>query len=184
MDEVGRTVVRWRDAGGQGLEHLVLQWVQGEIEARSVILCGDGQRAFTWSATIDLNWHTRRLIVEEVGGDNRLELTSNGTGSWMRGSAAFAELEGAIDIDLSASPFTNTLPIRRLDLEIGRAAEIVTAYVAFPELTVQPDTQRYTRLGPRSWRFEAVDEDFEREITVDEMGLVVSYPGLFERVVP
>ena len=31
-----------------------------------------------------------------------------------------ADLEGAIDVDLPITPFTNTLPIRRLDLRAGR----------------------------------------------------------------
>jgi hypothetical protein len=77
---------------------------------------------------------------------------------------------------------TNTLPIRRLRLAIGECAEITAAYIAFPELTVSPNPQRYTRLSSDRYRYESLDTDFVREITVDEHGIVITYPDLFHRV--
>jgi hypothetical protein len=43
------------------------------------------------------------------------------------------------------------------------------------------DPQRYTRLADHEYRYESRDSDFERVVTVDEHGLVVTYPGLFAR---
>ena len=90
-------------------------------------------------------------------------------------------MSGAIDVDLTITPLTNTLPIRRLDLEVGRSAEIATAYVDFPAMAVSRNPQRYTRLARDRYLFESLDRDFAREIEVDEAGLVVTYPGLFRR---
>jgi hypothetical protein len=56
------------------------------------------------------------------------------------------------------------------------------AYVDFEELNVLPDAQRYTRLAEDLYRYESLDSDFTRDITVDASGFVVEYPGLFERV--
>ena len=56
------------------------------------------------------------------------------------------------------------------------------AYVDFEELTVLPDAQRYTRLDEDLYRYESLDSDFTRDLTVDAAGFVVEYPGLFERV--
>ena len=42
--------------------------------------------------------------------------------------------------------------------------------------------QRYTRLGIRTYRFEVVGGEFEAELEIDEFGLVVTYPGLAQRV--
>ena len=86
-------------------------------------------------------------------------------------------------MDLSASPITNTLPIRRLNLAKGSAAEIRVAYVHFPDLAIVCDPQRYTCVQPmRRYRYESLDSDFVREIDVDRNGLIVSYPGLFRRL--
>ena len=93
------------------------------------------------------------------------------------------DLAGAFDVDLSATPFTNTLPIRRLGLAAGQAETIHVVYVRFPDLEVTINRQRYTCLEPRRrYRYESVDSDFTREIEVDPDGLVVTYPGLFRRV--
>ena len=91
------------------------------------------------------------------------------------------EYTGAIDVDLAMTPFTNTLPIRRLGLAVGAAADIIVVYVTFPDLAVSADPQRYTRLAERTYRFESLDGGFVRDIEVDEHGLVVTYPGLFRR---
>jgi hypothetical protein len=145
---------RWRTWAGTGAEHLVLRTTA---------------KAFPPKASF--------------GGAHGKKLTTDGAGSWTDGSGApLAHLSGAIDVDLSASPFTNTLPIRRLLLAQGRSADILVAYIAFPELTVAIDRQRYTCLEPdRSYRFESLDSDFSRDIEVDGDGLVVTYPGLFRR---
>ncbi len=176
---------RWRSADGGGLEHLVIEETSSGHKVDAVVV-GDAEGApFSahWRLTVDAAWRTRRLDVELVGHDRRLALRADGEGNWTNvDGVPLPDLAGAIDLDLSASPFTNTLPIRRLALPVGGAAEIVVAYVSFPDLALFPHPQRYSNLGERRWLFESRDADFKREITVDEDGLVVSYPGLFERV--
>ena len=56
-------------------------------------------------------------------------------------------------------------------------------YVQFPGLDITTDRQRYTGLEPRRlYRYESLDSDFSREITVDDEALIVTYPGLFRRL--
>ena len=176
---------RWRSADGGGLEHLVMEETSSGHTVAAVVV-GDAEDvpfAAHWRLSLDAGWRARRLDVEVAGLDRRLALLADGEGSWTNADGVpLPDLAGAIDVDLSASPFTNTLPVRRLALPVGGAAEIVVAYVSFPDLALFPHPQRYTNLGERRWLFESRDADFRREITVDEDGLVVSYPGLFERV--
>ena len=94
------------------------------------------------------------------------------------------DLRDCTDIDIAVTPFTNTLPIRRLNLEVGEAAEIDVVYVTVPDLTLSPAPQRYTRLDDRIYRFESLDSGYTADITVDDHGLVTDYPGLFRRVWP
>ncbi|HYE92124.1 MAG TPA: putative glycolipid-binding domain-containing protein [Terriglobales bacterium] len=192
-------VARWRDASGRGLEHCVVREEADGIVADAVVIGGDESFGVRYRVTCDTAWRVRALTVQLVGGASAVNLVGDGAGAWWSdrsasmfdarpGSAASArvgtarpDLAGAIDVDIAATPFTNTLPIRRLGLREGEAAEIVVAYVAVPELTVAPAPQRYTRLSERRYRFESRDGGFTREIDVDEHGLVVHYPGLFER---
>jgi uncharacterized protein len=176
-----RRILHWRDASGKGLEHLALTAGGGRIEARSVVISSEHDRAWTYRIVCDEAWHALSLSLAEVDGGACLEIESNGHGAWTSKGQSVPELKGAIDLDLAITPFTNTLPIRRLHLDVGQTAEIVTAYVDFPGLTLLPDPQRYTRLSATTYHFEALDSDFEQDITVDAEGFVVDYPTLFAR---
>lgn len=101
---------------------------------------------------------------------------------WRVDGVARPDLADATDIDIVATPATNTLPIRRLGLPVGGRAEIQVAWVSVPELDVRLAAQRYTRVGPRAYCYESADGGFRRTLTVDGDGFVLSYPGLFERV--
>jgi hypothetical protein len=54
--------------------------------------------------------------------------------------------------------------------------------VSFPDLEVNLDEQRYTRLDEDLYLVESLDSDFSCEITVDHDGMVTEYPNLFERL--
>ena len=82
-----------------------------------------------------------------------------------------------VDVDLSFTPATNTLPIRRLGLEIGEETEIHVVWLIWPELSIQRVLQRYTRLAEDRYRY--TQDEFEAELTVDRHGLVLEYEGLW-----
>jgi uncharacterized protein len=85
-------------------------------------------------------------------------------------------LANAYDVDLYASPLTNTLPLRR----IGMIDFTITAvWVLLPSLAVVPSTQSYTVTSPRSVRYAS--GDFRADLDLDEDRFVVRYPGLAER---
>jgi hypothetical protein len=179
-------VARWRDWAGESIEHLVLREGPDTITAQSVVLgtADEGAFAARYEIVCDRSWRVRKAQIALVGHERRIELASDGAGSWSDGSGArLTQLDGAVDIDLTVTPFTNTLPIRRLDLQEGKSADIVVVYIDLPELSLTTDPQRYTCLEPgRRYRFESLDSDFVRELEVDGRGLVVSYPGLFRRL--
>jgi hypothetical protein len=122
---------------------------------------------------------TRRVELELDGGAVSRVLVADGAGRWWwEGGAELAEVAGALDVDLTVTPATNTLPIRRLaDLAVGQAAELGMAWVQFPHLSVIPSAQRYERLAADRWRFSS--GDFSAELVVDPDGLVLEYSGLF-----
>lgn len=179
------TVARWRDWTGTGIEHLVLVEQSDEVVAESALLGTTdlgAVYAMRYRIRCDQSWQVRELGISLVGDARRFELVSDGAGAWRNDAGVpMPELAGAFDVDLPVTPFTNTLPIRRLGLAVGAAAEIMVAFVGFPDLAVTLESQRYTRIDELRYRFESLDGDFVRDIDVDEHGLVVTYPGLFRR---
>lgn len=129
----------------------------------------------------DAAWSARRLEVTTER--TSLSLKADAPGTWRdQDGQRLPGFDGCIDPDLSASPLTNSLPIRRLGLKLAESAEIRALYVRFPDLTLSVDPQRYTRLAERRWLYESLDSDFRREIEVDADGYVTEYPGLFRRL--
>jgi uncharacterized protein len=182
-----RTIIaRWQDWSGDGLQHVVVSERSDGIVAEGVVLATTEGRhyAATFRVECDAKWRVNATEVHLTGVDRRVVLTSDGAGHWRDGSgASIPHLDGAIDVDLSATPLTNTLPIRRLDLAEGETADIRAVYVRLPNLAVTIDPQRYTCLERgRRYRYESLDSDFVRDIEVDADGLVTMYPGLFRRV--
>ncbi|HJQ92733.1 MAG TPA: putative glycolipid-binding domain-containing protein [Candidatus Thermoplasmatota archaeon] len=173
---------RWSAWDHSGLEVARLLAGPDGIQLIGELSAEPGVRPWAqYAIACDASWRTLDVRVQLVDGRD-LWLGSDGAGTWTRDGQPAPGLAGATDVDLSGTPMTNTLPIRRLGLGIGSRARIACAYVDLPSLAVSLDPQRYTRLSDRRYRFESPASGFARDIDVDEEGLVVSYPGLFRRV--
>ncbi|SAK97230.1 transcriptional regulator [Caballeronia glebae] len=182
--------VRWSQQDGAGLEHLVLNETRDGVVIESAVVGDDEARAFglVYRIECDARWQVTRLALKLAGGASldlhRRDGNNGDAHAWTDAHGEPQEsLRGCIDVDITATPFTNTLPIRRLQLERGERRVIRVVYVRVPELTVSAAEQAYTCVEPnRRYRYEGLDTDFTADITVDESGLVLDYPGLFKRV--
>jgi len=173
------------------LEHLLLTTSGGEIFADGMIVGlreGNPLRV-RYKVRCDAAWRVRSVRVAALDSSKTpgVDLLSDGEGSWKtRGGEAAPELDGCVDVDISATPFTNTLPIRRLGLAPGESVDIAVAYVGVGEMQVWDEPQRYTCLERRSdgglYRFKALDGGFMADLPVDADSLVLDYPDLFRRV--
>jgi hypothetical protein len=145
---------------------------------------------FAWgmhyALEVDASWATRSLRAAGFAEDGHwsLALTADGDGSWARdGDAAAGEFDGCLDVDMVCTVLTNTLAVRRLDLEVGGTGTLEAVWIGTPAgREVERMPQRYTRVGIRAYRFEVVGGDFAADLEIDEFGLVVQYPGLARRV--
>lgn len=166
------------------MEHLALRREGELILAQGAVIggrYGEDYGAF-YSIRCDASWRVRHACISVAGG-GRLELYADGEGHWQDSDGApIAELDGCVDIDLTASCFTNTLPIRRLHDVLELRQEIDVAWVWIPELKVEKARQAYARLDAQLYRFESVGRDFQADLEVDGEGLVLRYPGLFKRL--
>lgn len=175
----------WKGWNGESREYLTLGERGGNVYAESLIISDGGGRPFAARYTIecDAGWRVRSVDASLIGEGRGVHLTRDGDGTWHSGSVELSGLKDAIDVDIFPTPFTNTVPIRRLGLGAGQSADIVAAYITLPEMSVTSDRQRYTCIEPlKIYRFESLDPDFKCDVEVDGNGLVVSYPGLFRRV--
>jgi len=115
------------------------------------------------------DWSTQRVRVSGRVGDRRIDV-----------DLTAKDLAPSVDIDLNFSPSTNTLPIRRLGLEIGERKEVIAAWLRFPSFTLEPLEQAYTRLTENTYRYENSASGFTAELRVNEEGLVLDYGDIWK----
>jgi len=184
-DDLKRVVV-WKSLLIDGTDYCAL-WhtAEGWLLKGTVVEVLKDQRPMLANYEIhcDENWLTHRVQVERtIGSDvTTLSLNVESRGVWRSSGQELPALRGCDDVDLMVTPATNTLPIRRLDLQVGNSESVIVAWVKFPELTVQPLSQRYTRLTRDSYRYGS-NTGFSAEIAVDDLGLVTTYSGGWERI--
>jgi hypothetical protein len=176
----------WKSEDGTGEEKLSMQQSKDKIRVTSTVQGGDADLATKWNATYslvcDAAWRTFSFTADEHNTNRHLEIRSDGNGRWQDGNnKELANIAGCIDIDFRATPFSNTLPIRRLHPGIGESVAIDVVYINAPDLALSRVQQIYTRLSKNTWKFEQPEASFEAVIAVDDDGLVVDYPGLFHR---
>lgn len=179
--------ILWSPWSEPGIEHLHLLQHDETILADSIIVGVHNRTPFRlhYEIACDSHWNVKQLELELLNEKYKsIKLQADGKGHWTTpGGDSIPLLEGCIDVDISATPFTNTLPIRRLALSPGQSAELLMTYVLVPEMDLTPMRQRYTCLevtnGGGVYKYENVDSDYSAELLVDSDGLVFDYPGLF-----
>src|ERR1051326_565748 len=131
--------VMWTPWNGPGLEHLYLREDQEHIIGDGLILGvkdGTPYRAH-YEVTCDPGWRVRSVHVELLSGQRQaVTLHGDGEGKWVNAAGErMAALDGCLDIDISETPYTNTLPIRRVAFKPGVSLVLTVVYLAVPELT-------------------------------------------------
>lgn len=183
--------VMWWAWDGPGLGHLRLAVRDSGVVADGLMLGVAEGRPFrlAYEVRCDTHWRVRAARVGVPGEPTKVELLSDGEGNWTGPDGrTLPYLGGCEYVDISETPFTNTLPIRRLGLASGESAEISVAYFDGTELQPWPEPQRYTCLekgnGGGLYRFLSLDGGFTADLPVDADALVLDYPGLFRRALP
>jgi len=169
-------------------EHCAVNYLDGSIVVRSEIEgWADAAPVYaeytlhltdTWEAT-DLDIHFTVGQKEQHYHFMRNEL------GWADASGGdCADFGDCRFVDISLTPFTNTLPIKNLDFNADSRHEVSVLYIDILENTVSRKLQRYTKNNPDIYLYENADGSFSAVIHVDEDGFVTHYPQLFEMLKP
>jgi hypothetical protein len=183
--------IYWQSLEEPGLEHLYISFNESEIRAIGFVLrkLGDLHLRNRYEMVLGPDWQFRSLSLGssescDQAKPQRLQLSRDAEGRWFSAGRALPALAGCCDIDIEITPFTNSLPIGRLQLAPGESAAVDMAYIPFPALTPQRRLQRYRCLAEGNYLFEAPDSGFTAELPLDRHGLVLDYPALFQRSWP
>ena len=178
-----RTVL-WRRIETEGLEFCEIEATREgwQITGTALAQLDSAPTRVQYQVICDSDWQTQTAILTQWrdGVSQSLNIMRDATNCWYVNGQSLPDLTGCRDIDLGITPATNTLPIRRIALAVGTRAPVVAAWVRFPDLTVAPLSQHYTRLAEQRYRYES--PNFTAELTVDDWGITMNYEGGWERV--
>jgi uncharacterized protein len=185
---MARRSIVWVKEDPPGAEFADVEIGRGRLSATGVAIGSDPQ-----GYRIDYRLETAREYVTSgleitargPGFERRLDLRRLRSGRWTAHGARsdMALLGDAVDCDLALSPLTNSMPVlRHRLLEGGGPIELLMAWVSVPDLQVIPSVQRYRfvrREGELSIiRYESSSRDFIADLSFDQDGLCLTYPGI------
>lgn len=183
-------IVMWQPWHGKGFEILRLRQGADYVHADGVVLGVRDNQPFRmrYRVECDGDWVTRSVDATLLdAGASEVSLRRVADGKWIDGDGnRLPGLDGCIDIDFAVSPFTNTLPIRRLRLAEGRSQDIAVVYFSLPNLAVSQVHQRYTckralDAAGGVYLYEGIFRKFAADLPVDAEGIVTEYPQTWRR---
>ncbi|CAA0101738.1 Uncharacterised protein [Mycolicibacterium vanbaalenii] len=200
MSEEGRSdassgtypaILTWRAQDVPRMESVRVQLSGNRIKAYGRMVAAATPSHPAFSASYD-------LVTDEAGATKRLSLTvtlaererqlsiaRDEESMWLvqdhSGQTSRSAFDGALDVDVIFSPFFNALPIRRTGVFRGDGDSVTMpiVYVRLPDLSVDVATISYSS-GPDGLKVHSPVA--ETEITVDDDGFILDYPGLATRI--
>lgn len=174
--------VIWRrlDVPGHESARLTSDDGQHVLVGTSVFIGEQVPCRLDYSIVCSPDWHTRSASVRGWVGRREIEVTINvdPLHRWELNGRKVPEVDDCMDLDLNFSPSTNTLPIRRLHLQVGQAAEVAAAWLRFPSFQLERLPQIYQRTAEQAYRYNSAGGSFVRDLIVNA-GFVIQYPDFF-----
>ena len=185
------TMLAWERAD-EARGHSAARWDRlgdGYLFHGTEVLVSDEETLSCWfRVRLDDDWRTVAVDATAVAasGERSCALVADPDRRWTVDGVRRPDLDGCLDVDVAATPLTNTFPIRRLaDLAVGGISTSPVAWVDVPRLGVTRIDQTYERLPARggygAWRYSDPQHGAFM-LTVDADGLVMDYEGFARRV--
>ena len=164
---------RWVTPGALAVD-LEVRW---DNEAWTVAMRAERERV-EGVLRVSPSWVIRQFLLFRDLDQPDLWLANDGHARWGEINGAHRpDLDGCTDLDVAIAPFGVTVPIRRLGLKVGDAAELQVAVVDVETLGVTPQRYVLARLATRTWRLVVTARDVDVEFGIDEHGVVVDVDG-------
>lgn len=155
-----------------------------QIESTVSVTLEDGICDIEYFIQTGKNWKSSYCKVTNLCDEaaKTMELRRLKDNHWEINGKHEPSFDGFDAIDISLTPFTNTLIINRKALEHEESFEVKMILIDALEMTCHPVNARYTRLTEGEYEYENLTNGYNVVLDVDEYGFVTNYPGCFMRI--
>ncbi|MDQ0640056.1 hypothetical protein QF042_003621 [Pedobacter sp. W3I1] len=174
----------WKGLHYNSIENCVINVGAKSINIDSSIIGYIDNAIYKVDYTIhaDTDWNTISFGIKSKVNGITNQISGQKIGNLWKIDGDYQDgLANCTDIDISLTPFTNSLPINRLHLNQNQQMVIDVLYINILEHKIMGVQQKYTRLAEKKYHYQNIENDFESVIEVDNDGFVIDYPRLFER---
>lgn len=180
-----QTNLLWRGVEYYSLENCLVSIgnIGNKINSTIVGCYQDKIYTIAYHMETDATWQTHFVEIEYSINDkqNKIILRKESDNYWLLNNSRADLFKHCTDVDIAVTPFTNSLPINRLQLSLQEEKKIRLIYINILNNEVKAVEQSYRRVADSKYLYQNIPNDFEAEIEVDEYGFVVDYPSLFKR---
>ena len=150
-----QTNLLWTGREYYSLENCLVNVTSKGAEISSVIIGHNEELIFKIEYLIktNQNWETVYFEINSRHSNQTqlMRFEGDGKGNWLSNGKRADPFTGCIDIDIPLTPFTNTLPIRRLKLNQNQSQEIDVIYCDLMKQQQFPVRQKYTCLSNKEF---------------------------------
>ncbi len=141
-----------------------------------------GFAALDYVVRCDESWRTLSADISGLHGERQVNvhIECDG-GDWQLNGVPQPDVAGARDLDISFTPATNLMALRRLSAQPEPWLSVSAGWLRYPELELAPLSQTYTRSRAAGQvDYVAAQSGFSTRFEVDPSGFVTLYPDLWE----
>jgi uncharacterized protein len=139
--------------------------------------------AVEYNVSLTPAWQIQKFSIKSLLDHRIIELVHTGEKWYESSGKEHEEFAGMQLLDISLTPFTNTLPIKQLAFEGNKLQKIEVIYFDENVFSLRRVQQLYGKVTDTTYRFQDIElPDFAQNIDVDEDGLVIEFPQLFKRI--
>jgi hypothetical protein len=177
--------ILWRRLDLPGHDSATLHLGADEAVLSGMAVFHEGEpTALAYFIHTDRDWLTAEGHVWGWYGTQAVDLRlhRDDAGTWTLNDEPCPEVQDCMDLDLSFTPATNLLPLRRLALAVGQSAEVRSAWLEWPGIRLSLLVQRYARRTETEYDYESDlpgGELFRTTLRVQPDGWVLDYGGLW-----
>jgi hypothetical protein len=188
MKQQEELTIVWKrnEHANQSLEVLTFEILASHQTAKGRIngLIHGKPVSLAYQITLTNNWYVKELTIQSSLYDKSvIQLQSDLQGYWFDADGnEMPTLQGCFDIDISLSPFTNSIPIKRLGEQLLQRTALDVVYIDLMAWECKKVSQYYTKKISEKYLYEGVFRNFQADLIYSKDGFIQHYPSLFDRL--
>jgi hypothetical protein len=140
----------------------------------------EGPACLAYCLEVDRGWVTKRGTIRGFVGDRAVDHDiRRDEDAWRLDGVAVEGLGRLMDLDLSFTPATNVLQLRRAAPPLGQRVALPAAWFNLDDATLSELPQIYERLSATTYRYEAPSVPYLGVLEIGASGFIKSYPSLW-----